>query len=75
MREALRGSLSMICCITVISVVTPLVSLSLLKSATLSAGWLLVTFRGGHGFSAVADDTTIIECKLGPYIGRDYEFF
>jgi len=48
---------------------------SLLKSATLSAGWLLVTFRGGHGFSAVADDTTIIECKLGPYIGRDYEFF
>jgi hypothetical protein len=47
---------------------------SLLKSATLSAGWLLVTFRGGHGFSAVADDTTIIECKLGPYIGRDYEF-
>ena len=47
---------------------------SLLKSATLTAGWLLVTFRGGHGFSAVADDTTIIECKLGPYVGRDYEF-
>jgi hypothetical protein len=47
---------------------------SLLKSATLSAGWLLVTLRGGHGFSAVADDTIIIECKLGPYVGRDYEF-
>jgi hypothetical protein len=47
---------------------------SLLKSATLTAGWLLVTFRGGHGFSAVDEHTTIIECKLGPYVGRDYEF-
>jgi len=47
---------------------------SLLKSARLSSGWLLVTFRGGHGFSAVDDHTTIIECKLGPYVGRDYEF-
>jgi hypothetical protein len=47
---------------------------SLLKSASLSAGWLLVTFRGGHGFTTIDDDTTIIECKLGPYVGRDYEF-
>lgn len=47
---------------------------SLLKSATLPAGWLLVTFRGGHGFSTIDEQTTIIECKLGPYVGRDYEF-
>jgi hypothetical protein len=47
---------------------------SFLKSATLPAGWLLVTFRGGHGFSAVNEQTMIIECKLGPYVGRDYEF-
>jgi hypothetical protein len=47
---------------------------SFLKSATLPAGWLLVTFRGGHGFSTVDEPTTIIECKLGPYVGRDYEF-
>jgi hypothetical protein len=47
---------------------------SFLKSAVLSAGWLLVTFRGGHGFSTVEEPATIIECKLGPYIGRDYEF-
>ena len=50
------------------------VDASLLKSIVLSAGWLLVTFRGGHGFSAVETPTTVIECKLGPYIGRDYEF-
>jgi hypothetical protein len=47
---------------------------SLLKSSSLSAGWLLVTFRGGHGFTTIDDDTTLIECKLGPYVGRDYEF-
>jgi hypothetical protein len=47
---------------------------SLLTVRPLAAGWLLVTFRGGHGFSTVADDTTIIECKIGPYVGRDYEF-
>jgi hypothetical protein len=47
---------------------------SFLRSATLPAGWLLVTFRGGHGFSTVDEHTTIIECKLGPYVGRDYEF-
>lgn len=45
-----------------------------LATRSLTAGWLLVTFRGAHGFSTVDDDTTIIECKLGPYIGRDYEF-
>ena len=41
---------------------------------SLTAGWLLVTFRGAHGFSTVEDDSMIIECKLGPYVGRDYEF-
>jgi hypothetical protein len=45
-----------------------------LKSAILQAGWILLTFRGGHSFTTVDDQTTLIECKLGPYIGRDYEF-
>jgi hypothetical protein len=45
-----------------------------LKSAVLSAGWLLLTFRGGHSFETADDQTTLIECKAGPYVGRDYEF-
>lgn len=47
---------------------------TLLATRSLPAGWLLVTFRGGHGFSASDENTTLIECKLGPYVGRDYEF-
>lgn len=46
----------------------------LLQTARLEAGWMLVTFRGGHAFTTVEDRTTIIECKVGPYVGRDYEF-
>jgi hypothetical protein len=35
---------------------------------------MLVTFRGGHSFKTLSDPTTLIECKVGPYVGRDYEF-
>ncbi len=48
---------------------------TLLQSAVLEAGWLLVTFRSGHSLKAVSDDTVILECKPGPYLGRDYEPF
>lgn len=48
---------------------------SFLQSTTLQQGSILVTFRGGHAFQAVADDTVIIECKPGPYVGKDYETF
>lgn len=47
---------------------------SFLKAAVLSAGWLLLTFRGGHSFETPDGQTTLIECKAGPYVGRDYEF-
>lgn len=46
---------------------------SFLKSAVLSAGWLLLTLRGGHSFETADDETMLIECKTGPYVGRDYE--
>src|SRR6266566_7598385 len=45
-----------------------------LKAAVLPAGWMLLTFRGGHSFTTVDDQTTLIECKAGPYVGKDYEF-
>ena len=48
---------------------------TLLQSAVLVAGWLLVTLRGGHSLKAVSEGTVILECKPGPYLGRDYEPF
>jgi hypothetical protein len=47
---------------------------SFVKSAVLTAGWMLVTFRGGHAFRTLSSPATLIECKVGPYAGRDYEF-
>jgi mannose-6-phosphate isomerase-like protein (cupin superfamily) len=43
-----------------------------LADALLREGDLLVTFGGGHAFSDAKPSTLIIECKNGPYIGRDY---
>jgi cupin fold WbuC family metalloprotein len=48
---------------------------TLLHETTLSAGDALVTFRGGHTFQVVQPGTVIIECKNGPYLGRDYTAF
>lgn len=45
-----------------------------LLSAVLTPGWVLVTLQGGHAVEALEDRTTIVECKPGPYVGRDYEF-
>lgn len=38
----------------------------------LTAGQLLVSFHGGHAFDQAELNTLIIECKNGPYEGRDY---
>ena len=38
----------------------------------LAAGQLLVSFHGGHAFDQAELNTVIIECKNGPYEGRDY---
>jgi mannose-6-phosphate isomerase-like protein (cupin superfamily) len=46
-----------------------------IHESTLSAGQLLVTFGGGHAFSGAAPDTLLLECKNGPYCGKDYVLF
>lgn len=42
----------------------------LFKSIRLSTGDLIFFVSGGHGFEML-NDTTIIEVKQGPYLGKD----
>jgi len=44
----------------------------LVESTHLGAGDLLATFGGGHAFDRPEPATVIVECKNGPYLGRDY---
>ncbi len=43
---------------------------TLIKSLSLSAGDLIFLVDGGHGFE-MSEDTTFIEVKQGPYLGKD----
>ena len=45
-----------------------------LHEQNLSQGHLLVTFSGGHSLE-VENGALMIECKNGPYLGRDYTSF
>ena len=45
---------------------------SFIAAERLTAGQLLVSFYGGHAFDQAESNTVIIECKNGPYEGRDY---
>lgn len=44
----------------------------LVVSFDIRTGDLLIQKRGGHAFEWTSD-TTILEVKLGPYLGRDYD--
>jgi cupin fold WbuC family metalloprotein len=46
-----------------------------LEELTLAAGHILVTFYGGHAFAGAQPGTLLVECKNGPYEGRDYTAF
>ena len=48
---------------------------TLLHQQTLSSGHLLMTFYGGHALECEANGALMIECKNGPYQGRDYTVF
>jgi len=47
----------------------------LLHQQELSQGHLLVTFYGGHSLECETEGALMIECKNGPYAGRDYTAF
>ncbi len=38
-------------------------------------GQILVTFNGGHSLECGSAGARLIECKNGPYLGRDYTAF
>lgn len=42
----------------------------LLHKRVLHAGDCTVTFRGGHAFMSLSDDTRLYEVKNGPYLGH-----
>jgi mannose-6-phosphate isomerase-like protein (cupin superfamily) len=46
-----------------------------LHQQTLSPGHLLMTFYGGHALECGSSGALMIECKNGPYLGRDYTVF
>lgn len=48
---------------------------SLIEDTVLSAGHVLVTLHGAHAFRNAERGTVMVECKLGPYLGRDYTEF
>lgn len=41
-----------------------------LQSRVLRAGDCTVTFRGGHSFKSLSDETRVYEVKNGPYLGH-----
>lgn len=45
---------------------------TVLDARTLTAGSVLLTLGGGHAFVAARSAARIIECKNGPYLGRDH---
>jgi len=43
----------------------------LIREATLKQGDCLITFRGGHDYIVLEEDTVIYEYKTGPYLGKE----
>lgn len=41
------------------------------KEVILNPGDCAITFRGGHSFTSLEDDTILYEIKSGPYQGRE----
>jgi hypothetical protein len=46
-----------------------------LHQQILPQGNMLVTFYGGHALECETPGAVMIECKNGPYLGRDYTTF
>ena len=42
----------------------------IIKEEILKEGDCLITFRGGHEYIVLEDDTIIYEYKIGPYLGK-----
>ena len=46
-----------------------------LKDIILNQGSILITIEGGHSINKSSKNAELIEIKLGPYTGKDIEYF
>jgi cupin fold WbuC family metalloprotein len=46
---------------------------TILERVKLRAGDLSITFRGGHNYLCLEDNTLVIEVKDGPYLGQSMD--
>jgi dTDP-4-dehydrorhamnose 3,5-epimerase-like enzyme len=46
-----------------------------LKDIILNQGSILITIEGGHSINKSLNNAELIEIKLGPYTGKDIEYF
>lgn len=46
---------------------------TIIEEIDLKAGDCTMTFRGGHNYLALEDDTIVYEYKTGPYLGQEMD--
>ena len=46
---------------------------SIVEQVLLNPGDVSVTFRGGHTYEIMSDDTLVYEYKTGPYLGQKFD--
>lgn len=44
-----------------------------IKEAILEAGDISITFKGGHNYEILEDNTLVYEYKTGPYLGQEFD--
>ena len=53
----------------------PILNTKPLKDIILNQGSILITIEGGHSINKSSKNAELIEIKLGPYTGKDIEYF
>ena len=46
---------------------------TILDKVILNPGDVSITYRGGHNYKILSDDTLVYEFKTGPYLGQQYD--
>ena len=46
---------------------------SILKKVIINKGECTITYRGGHNYMSLVEDTFVYELKTGPYLGQKFD--
>ena len=46
---------------------------SILKKVIINKGECTITYRGGHNYLSLEDNTNVYEMKTGPYFGQKFD--